>query len=77
MYLERIVLLQILDFIQREKIVSIQQLSREFSMDDLALQPLLNIWIRKEKIRPYNEIKGCKSSCMQCNTKNVQYYQLI
>lgn len=70
-------LLQIRDFIQREKVVSTQQLAREFRIDEQALEPMLAIWIRRGVIRECEGKPTCKSSCFRCGTKAPVYYQFI
>lgn len=70
-------LLQILDFIQREQMVSTQQLTREFHVDEQALQPMLAIWIKKGLIKPCEEKVACQSSCFRCNPNAPVYYQYI
>lgn len=61
-------LLQIRDFIYREQVVSIQQLSREFHVEEQALQPMLDIWIRRGVIRECQEKTSCQTKCFGCNT---------
>ncbi|VEG91371.1 FeoC-like transcriptional regulator [Legionella spiritensis] len=61
-------LLQILDFIRQQKITSSQQLAREFHLDNQALQPMLEIWLRKGRIRVCEQKGACKSRCFKCRT---------
>lgn len=70
-------LLQIREFIHREHVVSMQQLAREFHVDEQALQPMLDVWIRRGVIRQYEEKPGCKKSCFRCSTNTPAYYQFI
>lgn len=67
-------LLKIRDFIQREQVASTQQLSREFHIDEQALQPMLDIWVRKGVIVPCQEKAGCQSVCAGCNTRALVFY---
>lgn len=68
-------LLQIREFIHRQKVVSTQQLMREFSLDLVALQPMLDIWVRKGCIARCKEQTACQSSCFKCPQKSFEYYQ--
>lgn len=70
-------LLQIRDFIHREQVVSIQQLAREFHVEELALKPMLEIWVRRGIIRPCQEKTACQSSCFGCNSNRPVFYQFI
>lgn len=69
-------LLQIREFIQREQVVSTQQLTRQFMMDEQALQPMLDIWVHKGIIRVCEEKQNCKSACFKCKTK-PSFYEFI
>lgn len=70
-------LLQIRDFIKREQVVSSQQLVREFNIDEHALQPILDVWIKKGVIEKCQEKAGCQSGCaLRCKANAPKYYQL-
>jgi hypothetical protein len=68
-------LLQIRDYIRREHVVSNQQLAREFHVDLAALQPMLDVWLRKGVISLCQQNSACKSACFKCRTPPV-YYQI-
>lgn len=68
-------LLQIRNYIRTQKIVSTQQLTREFRLDISALQPMLALWEQKGVIQKCTQSAGCASSCFKCRTP-PEYYQL-
>ena len=68
-------LLQLRDYICREKIVSTQQLTREFRLDLTALQPMLDLWVRKGVIQKCQDKANCQSTCFKCRTLPPEYYQ--
>jgi hypothetical protein len=70
-------LLQIRDYMRREKVVSTQQLSREFLIDSSALKPMLDLWVNKGLILKLQEKAKCQSSCFKCPSKVPEYYQYI
>lgn len=70
-------LLQIHDFIQREQVVSTQQLAREFHVDEQALLPMLDIWVNKGAIEICQEKAGCHSPCSRCKTNAPVFYRFI
>ncbi len=70
-------LLNIRDFIQREHVTSTQQLSREFHVDEQALQPMLDIWVRKGVIKRCHETAGCQSACLRCKTNAPVFYEWV
>ena len=69
-------LLQLRNYIHREGVVSVQQLTREFHVDEQALQPMLDLWVKKGAIRPHQDKKVCQSACSRCNTSAVVFYQI-
>jgi len=70
-------LLQIRDYIQRQQVVSTQQLTREFHVDEQALQPMLAIWESKGVISKCQEKVTCKSSCFGCGSNVPVFYQFV
>lgn len=69
------VLLSVRNFIQKESIVSTQQLSREFKLDRSALQPMLDFLVQKGFISKCQEERGCQSACAQCQHQPLEYYK--
>ncbi|HBI21421.1 MAG TPA: hypothetical protein DDY37_02355 [Legionella sp.] len=69
-------LLQIRDFIRQSEVASTQQMAREFHVDEEALQPMLDIWVRKGMIEKCHEKAACASACMRCKTHVPVFYQV-
>ena len=69
-------LLQIRDYIRQAGVVSSQQLTREFSIDEQALQPILDICLRKGLIRRCQpESASCQTRCFRCGQNPPVYYE--
>lgn len=68
-------LVQIREFIRREGIASVQQLSREFRIEASALKPMLDLWIKKGGIEPCQQKPACFSQCSKCQ-QTTEYYQI-
>ncbi|MFY7698205.1 MAG: FeoC-like transcriptional regulator [Legionella sp.] len=69
-------LLKIRKFIQQQQIVTIEQLMREFRIDEQALIPMLTIWVKKGVIHICEDNRDCKASCGGCRSKASVYYQV-
>jgi hypothetical protein len=67
-------LLQIRDYLRREKVASNQQLAREFKIELSALDPMLTIWLNKGIIIRCQEKPACQSSCFKCKAQPPIYY---
>lgn len=71
-------LLQLRDFIHREQVVTTQQLARTFQVDEQALQPMLDVWVRKGVIEPCEQTTACQSACMRCRINvSPQVYRVV
>ena len=69
-------LLQLRDYIAREKRVSTQQLTRAFRIDLSALEPMIERWILKGEVA-LDDQKGCTTTCGGCKTTGVTYYRYV
>jgi hypothetical protein len=69
-------LFQLHNFIQREQYVSAQQIARVMQIDVAALQPLLDLLIKKSKIQRVTNTSSCHSPCNGCAT-GMSYYSPI
>lgn len=68
-------LLKIRDFIKQQRIASNQQIAREFKLDLLTLQPMLDTWIGKGIIQICNDQASCGSQCAKsCKTQSKPIY---
>lgn len=67
-------LLQLRDYIRQQQVVSNQQIAREFHVDPLALQPMLDVWLRKGVISACEDKAACKTSCFKCATRQPPMY---
>lgn len=68
-------LLQIREYMAREQTASMTQIARYFQIDEQALQPMLDIWIRKKIISIAGQSKNCHNPCHKCPTNTQRYYQ--
>jgi hypothetical protein len=68
-------LLQLRDYIQRERVVSLQQLMRTFRVDESALMPMLELWVKKGAILPHRQMKACSNPCSRCGPSAVVFYE--
>ncbi len=70
-------LLQIRDFIRRQRVASNRQIAREFRIDVQALQPMLDLWLRKGAIDYCQQKPACQSRCFKCPVQSSVYYQYV
>jgi hypothetical protein len=74
-------LLQLREFLRREKIASNQQIARAFHIDLNALEPMLEIWLRKGVLAYAQKAvqTSCanRGACAGCRTPSVIYYRYV
>ncbi len=69
-------LFKILTYIQQEKWVSEQQLTRTFQIAPEALQSMLERWVKKGRIQKIRPTLPCQRTCGQCQ-EGLAYYQPV
>ncbi len=68
-------LMQIREFIAREKVVSFQQIARQFIIENQALEPMIDFWLLRGVIAVCNERPACRSKCFKCPSSRHIYYK--
>ena len=68
-------LLQIRDYVLKQSTASRQQIAREFQIDEQALQPMLDLWVRRGVLQACGS-QACRSACASlCRRQTVVFYQ--
>lgn len=71
-------LLQLRDYLAKERFVSLEQLARLFKTDATALEPMLNIWVARGVLQQVDEQqKACVAACGGCAGDAPKYYRYI
>ncbi len=70
-------LLALLDYIKKGQCVSIEQLSREFHIEEQALLPMLEKWVAKGVLKSFQRALKCAQKCASCRTNHLIFYQYI
>ncbi len=65
------------DYVAKEKRVSLAQLARFFKVDVTALEPMLDVWIRKGVLKQDVQKMACKTACLGCSREAAIYYQYL
>ncbi|MCG8709997.1 FeoC-like transcriptional regulator [Brenneria sp. 4F2] len=69
-------LIELRDYVRRQKKVSLQDVSTAFHADPGVVEGMLEIWIQKGKIRFHQAAAGGKcGSCCSCDKSLSQYYE--
>ena len=70
---------QIISLFQERKILSLQDVSIHFHIDDSATEGMLTLLVKKHLIKSVSNIcDGCKNSCQKCDLfGKSKYYRWV
>lgn len=77
MGLEGDVLFKLRDYIFKERRVTLSQVARFFKIDATALEPMLDIWVRKGVIVKEVQNTSCHGTCLECGQGALIYYHSL
>ena len=66
-------LLQLCEHLRSVDEASVQQLARVFHLDEQALQPMLDLCVKRGIIIESSQVGNCKQVCGGCGQKGVIY----
>lgn len=62
------------DYIKKCRTASMTQLAREFHTDAQALEPMLDIWVKKGVLSIHHHPLACGKLCNKCDVNDNTYY---
>lgn len=69
-------LFKIKEYLQKQNVASNQQIARELCIDCDALEPMLELLIKKRIIR-FAQPNSCKTKCTGCKKYPISIYEMI
>ena len=70
-------LLQLRDYLAKERFVSLEQLARVFKTDKTALEPMLDIWVARGVLQVDEQQVACATACGGCGGDTPKYYRYV
>jgi len=70
-------LVKVRDCIASRESISLSDLALHFNVQSSAMQGIVEVWIRKGKVKKFSRQPGCGSSCNQCSTDSTEMYSLV
>ncbi len=70
-------LLEIKQYLQQMKIVSLEALCAHFKCNADVLRCMLSHWLRKGCVRQFNKTAACGGSCAKCPQSRVEIYEWL
>jgi hypothetical protein len=68
------ILAEIREYLQRRGRASLADIALHFDIDAGALRGMLDVWMRKGKVRRQLATASCGSSCCQCQAAATEIY---
>lgn len=64
-------------YLRERKLNQLQDIALHFRTDVATVQPMLDIWIRKGKVKKHQGHQHCGMGCRGCDSKTVIVYEWI
>ena len=70
-------LVQIKEYIKDRKLVPLQDIAFHFKTEVNTVQPMLDIWVRKGKVKKHAGNLGCQNGCCKCDPATITTYEWL
>lgn len=64
-------------YIQQRKRASLLDMAHHFHINPCVVQDMLQVWVRKGKIKPVVKPTGCGTTCHKCDMSLTQVYEWV
>lgn len=68
-------LITVRKYLQERKIATLQDIAFHFGVDADTIRPLLEVWIKKGKLRRIADISDACRCCSKCDPQKIETYQ--
>ena len=70
-------LIQIKQYLKERKLAPLQDIAIHFRADVDTVQPMLDIWVRKGKVKKHAGDLGCQKGCCKCDPAAIITYEWV
>lgn len=70
-------LIQLKQHIKNHRFVSLFDLTSHFNIEAQILRDMLQLWVRKGKIRERKKTNSCRVKCIKCHPFMTEIYEWI
>ena len=68
-------LIRMKHYLQQRRIVPLQDMARHFRVDVNTVRPLLDVWVRKGRVRHLAGARPPCNGCCQCDPATIEIYE--
>ena len=69
--------IEIKKYLIERKIATLRDIAIHFSMETGTVVPMLDMWIRKGKLKKYDSKSVCQKGCCKCDPATIEAYEWI
>jgi len=59
------------------RLATLKDIALHFRMEADAVSPMLELWIRKGKVKRHNDRAGCRKGCGMCDSAALTTYEWV
>jgi hypothetical protein len=64
-------------YLQKRKIAPLHDIALHFRTDVNTIEPMLDLWIGKKKVKKHSGNLGCQKGCCACDPSTIVSYEWI
>jgi hypothetical protein len=69
--------IEIKHYLSRRRLATLNDVAMHFRMDAGTVLPMMDMWIRKGRVRKHNNASGCRKGCCKCDPATITTYEWI
>jgi putative ferrous iron transport protein C len=70
-------LIMLKKYLQERRIAPLYDIALHFRSDVTTIEPMLDLWIHKKKVKKHSGSLGCRKGCCACNPATIVSYEWI
>lgn len=64
-------------YLAGRKLATLNDIGLHFRMEAATVTPMLDIWIRKGKVKKHDNASGCQKGCCKCDPATIITYEWL
>ena len=64
-------------YLVERKLVTLQDIAIHFRAKTETIVPMLDLWVKKGKLKKHDDTLGCQKGCCHCDPASIQAYEWV
>ena len=69
--------IEIKQYLVGRKLATLQDMAHHFRMETDTVYPMVEMWIRKGKVKKHDDNLGCQKGCCKCDPTAIVTYEWV